>query len=246
MAWWKRSSKAEDTPADPNLPLIRLEGITKIFKGDADEETRALDDVTVDIERGEYVSVSGPSGCGKSTFLSMLALLDAPTKGRYYLQRAARRPAVTSEKARVRNVEIGLIFQSFNLIGDMTVYENVEYPLTLRGVSADERKARVDAALDARRTGPARKAAAGVSVGGTSTAGRDRARHRGASADRAGRRADRQPRLEERRSGDGDVRELNAAGATVCLATHNPRYIAMAKRNLYLFDGKVVPLPIED
>src|SRR5438067_1701439 len=143
MAWWKRSTPA-DPAADPNLPLIRLEGITKIFKGDADEETRALDDVTVDIERGQYVSISGPSGCGKSTFLSMLALLDAPTAGRYTFNGRRVDRLSPAEKARVRNVEIGLIFQSFNLIGDMTVYENVEYPLTVRGVSGEERKARVD------------------------------------------------------------------------------------------------------
>jgi len=246
MAWWKRSSKAEDTPADPNLPLIRLEGITKIFKGDADEETRALDDVTVDIERGQYVSVSGPSGCGKSTFLSMLALLDAPTKGRYTFNGRRVDQLSPSEKARVRNVEIGLIFQSFNLIGDMTVYENVEYPLTLRGVSADERKARVDAALTRVGLGPRAKQRPGSLSGG----------HQQLVAIAraiAGRPpivlADEPTGNLDSKSGEAVMemlRELNAAGSTVCLATHNPRYIAMAKRNLYLFDGKVVPLPIED
>src|SRR6185437_10602877 len=142
-----RQEPPERTP-NGNLPLIRLEGITKPFRGDADEDTRALDDVTVDIGRGEYVSVAGPSGCGKSTFLSILALLDTPTSGRYWLNGRATDRLSSGERARVRNLDVGLIFQSFNLIGDMTVYENVEYPLTLRGVSQADRKARVDAALE--------------------------------------------------------------------------------------------------
>src|SRR6185369_5488013 len=119
----------------------------KIFKGDG-EETRALDDVTLDIQRGEYVAVSGPSGCGKSTFLSVLALLDTPSSGRYWLNGRATDRLSPGEKARVRNLDVGLIFQSFNLIGDMTVYENVEYPLTLRGVGSADRTARVGAALE--------------------------------------------------------------------------------------------------
>jgi putative ABC transport system ATP-binding protein len=133
MAWWGRKSddKAQ-RGRDTNLPIIRLEGITKIFKGDADDETRALDDVTVDVKRGEYVSISGPSGCGKSTFLSILALLDTPTAGHYWLDGRRTDQLTPAERARARSLEIGLIFQSFNLIGDMSVYENVEYPLTLR------------------------------------------------------------------------------------------------------------------
>ena len=131
MAWWNRGSKrtvGEAGPIDPDMPLIRLEGITRLFKGDSDgneAQTRALDDVTVDIGRGEYISVSGPSGCGKSTLLSILAMLDAPTAGRYWFagRRVDRLPP--AEKARMRNLDVGLIFQSFNLIGDMTVYENV-------------------------------------------------------------------------------------------------------------------------
>jgi putative ABC transport system ATP-binding protein len=243
MAWWKRS-KPDDTPPDPNMPLIRLEGITKIFKGDADEETRALDEVTVDIERGQYVSISGPSGCGKSTFLSILALLDAPTKGRYTFNGRRVEQLSPSEKARVRNVEVGLIFQSFNLIGDMTVYENIEYPLTLRGVTADERKTRVGAALERVGLGPRAKQRPGSLSGG----------HQQLVAIAraiAGRPpivlADEPTGNLDSKSGEAVMemlRELNAAGATVCLATHNPRYIAMAKRNIYLFDGRVVPEPV--
>ncbi len=243
MAWWKRS-KPEDTAPAPDMPLIRLEGITKIFKGDADEETRALDDVTLDIDRGEYVAVSGPSGCGKSTFLSMLALLDAPTRGRYSFSGRRVDQLSPSEKARLRNVEIGIIFQSFNLIGDMTVYENVEYPLTLRGVSGDERKARVETALTRVGLGPRAKSRPGSLSGG----------HQQLVAIAraiAGRPpivlADEPTGNLDSKSGEAVMdmlRELNNAGTTLCLATHNPRYIEMAKRNIYLFDGRVVPQPV--
>ncbi len=152
MAWWKRSTAVKDdvAPVDPNMPLIRLEGITKTFKGDAAgeaAETVALDNVTIDIDRGEYISVSGPSGCGKSTLLSILGLLDAPTSGRYWFQGRRVDQLSPGDKARMRNVDVGLIFQSFNLIGDMSVYENVEYPLTLHGVTGADRAARTEAAL---------------------------------------------------------------------------------------------------
>src|SRR3954452_11649592 len=147
--WWRRkSTPAQSAARDETMPLIRLRGIDKTFPGDADEVTRALSGVSVDIGRGEYVSVSGPSGCGKSTFLSILALLEAPTAGHYWLDGREVAALPHAEKARIRNIEIGLVFQSFNLIGDMTVQENVEYPLTLRGVSTNERADRVHAALE--------------------------------------------------------------------------------------------------
>src|SRR5688572_14543994 len=138
MPWWRKRERqpSSEESADPALPLIRLEQVSKVFQGDADEDTRALDDVSVDIQRGEYVAVSGPSGCGKSTFLSILALLDTPTSGRYWLNGRATDRLSPGERARTRNVDIGLIFQSFNLLGDLSVYENVEYPLTLRGTGA--------------------------------------------------------------------------------------------------------------
>src|SRR5262245_12452932 len=135
MAWWRRGrAETPDAVADPNLPLIRLDAVSKVFQGDADEETHALDNVSVDLNRGEYVTVSGPSGCGKSTFLSILALLDTPSQGTYFFGGKPTSRLTLADKARLRNVEIGLVFQSFNLIGDMTVAENVEYPLVIRGV----------------------------------------------------------------------------------------------------------------
>lgn len=157
MAWWKR--KARTSPAstpDADLPLIRLERVSKIFDAGSEEPAVALRDVTVDIDRGEYVSVSGPSGCGKSTFLSILGMLDTPTSGRYRLNGRPVDELTPGERARARNVDIGLVFQSFNLIGDLTVYENVEYPLTLREARPEDRRTRVMAALD--RVGIAAKA----------------------------------------------------------------------------------------
>ena len=246
MPWWRKRGVTPETSApseDPNGPVIRLESVSKVFHTEG-EETRALDSVSVEIARGEYVSVSGPSGCGKSTFLSILGLLDTPTSGRYLLNGRTTDGLSPGERARVRNLDIGLVFQSFNLIGDMTVYENVEYPLTLRGVSADERKTRVEAALDRVGLKPRAKQRPGSLSGG----------HQQLVAIAraiAGRPpivlADEPTGNLDSMSGEAVMemlRELNAAGATVCLATHNPRYIAMAKRNIYLFDGRVVPQPV--
>jgi putative ABC transport system ATP-binding protein len=245
MAWWRREKKetAVETAAS-DMPLIRLQGITKIFRGDADEETRALSDVTVDIGRAEYISVSGPSGCGKSTLLSIMGLLETPTSGRYWLNGRPVEQLSPGERARARNVEIGLIFQSFNLIGDMTVYENVEYPLTLRGVTGSERRDRAQAALE--RVGISNRAKqrpGSLSGGHQQLVAIARAI--------AGRPpillADEPTGNLDSKSGEALMQmmsELHADGATVCLATHNPHYIAMAQRHIYLFDGRVVPEPI--
>lgn len=225
------------------MPLIRLEGITRRFPGDADEETVALRDVTVDIDRGEFVSVSGPSGCGKSTFLSVIGLLDQPTAGRYWLQGRDVSTLSAGERARTRNVDIGLVFQSFNLIGDLSVYENVEYPLTLHGASPDERKRRVEAALERVGLKARAKQRPGQLSGGhqqlVSIARAIAGRPPIVLADEPTGNLD---------SASGEavmamLRELHADGATVCLATHDPRYIAMAHRHIYLFDGAIADTP---
>jgi putative ABC transport system ATP-binding protein len=246
MAWWKRTSQPlPTTSARADLPLIRLEHVSKTFKGEgAEEETRALADISVDIGRGEYVSVSGPSGCGKSTFLALLAMLDTPTSGTYWLNGRAVDRLTPAEKARLRNVEIGLIFQSFNLIADMTVYENVEYPLTLGNTSLAERKVRVDAALTrVGLTGRAKQRPGQLSGGHQQLVAVARAI--------AGRPpillADEPTGNLDSKSGDAlmdMLGELHADGATVCLATHDPRYIARAERHIYLFDGRISPTPV--
>jgi putative ABC transport system ATP-binding protein len=250
MAWWNRSKTAaadETAPVDPNMPLIRFEGITKVFKGDPsgeEAETRALDNVTVDIDRGEYISISGPSGCGKSTMLSILGLLDAPTSGRYWFNGRRVDQLSPGEKARMRNVDVGLIFQSFNLIGDMTVFENVEYPLTLHGVAGAERKARAEAALErVGLTGRSKSRPGSLSGGHQQLVAIARAI--------AGRPpivlADEPTGNLDSTSGEAVMQmleELHAGGATICIATHDPRYIARTTRRIYLFDGRVVPDPV--
>ena len=244
MAWWKRSPQPADTlPVGEQAPLIRLEAVTKIFDGGTEEPAVALRDVTVDIGRAEYISVSGPSGCGKSTFLSILGMLDTPTSGRYFLNGKATDRLSPAERARARNVDIGLVFQSFNLIGDMSVYENVEYPLTLRNARPEDRRARVMAALD--RVGITAKAKhrPGQLSGG----------HQQLVA--IARAIAGQPLmvLADEPTGNLDfasgelvmqtLGELHAGGCTILLATHNPRYIALAQRHIYLFDGRLVDRP---
>ena len=244
MTWWKRSTREVSAPSlDPAAPLITLEGVTKTFFGDADEETHALVDISVSLGRGEYVSVSGPSGCGKSTLLSILALLDTPTRGQQWFNGRRVDQLTPGDKARIRNVDIGLVFQSFNLIGDMTVYENVEYPLTLRNVSVTERQARTHAALE--RVGlvaRARQRPGHLSGGHQQLVAVARAI--------AGRPpillADEPTGNLDSTSGDAlmaMLSELHAGGTTICLATHNPNYIARAGRHIYLFDGRIVDEP---
>ena len=247
MAWWrKRAEPAEpgETTVDPGQPLIRLENVSKVFPGDGgDDETRALDGVSVEITRGEYVSVSGPSGCGKSTFLSILALLDTPTSGRYWLNGRATDRLNPGERARVRNLDVGMIFQSFNLIGEMSVYENVEYPLTIRGVAAAERKALVDAALE--RVGLVGRA---KQHPGSMSGGQQQlvAVARAITGRPAILLADEPTGNLDSKSGEALMQmigELHAAGATVCMVTHDPRWVAQAQRHLYLFDGRLVDRP---
>lgn len=244
MAWWKRSAESSQEALAGGFPLIRLEGIGRVFDGDSEEPAVALRDVTVDIDRGEYISVSGPSGCGKSTFLSILALLDTPTTGRYWLNGRPVDKLSQSERARTRNVDIGLIFQSFNLIADLTVFENVEYPLTLRGVGVEDRRDRVMAALGrVGLTGRAKQRPGSLSGGHQQLVAIARAI--------AG-----QPPivLADEPTGNLDsvagesvmqmLTDLHATGSTLCIATHNPRYIEMAHRHIYLFDGRLADQPV--
>jgi putative ABC transport system ATP-binding protein len=245
MAWWsRRTHDADEKPDNPDMPLIRLEHVSKVFKGDdPTDETRALSDVSTDIGRGEYVSVSGPSGCGKSTFLSILAMLDTPTSGRYFLNGRAVDQLPAAEKARLRNIEIGLIFQSFNLIGDMSVYENVEYPLALRNRAPADRKARADAALERVGLMARAKQRPGQLSGGHQQLV---AIARAIAGRPAILLADEPTGNLDSKAGDALMQmlgELHADGATVCLATHDPRYIALAKRHIYLFDGRITDTP---
>ena len=242
LLWRKREAPAAQR--DGNLPIIRLEGVSKTFKGESDEDTVALDGVSVDIHQGEYVSISGPSGCGKSTFLSVLGLLETPTSGRYWLNGRPTDQLTPAERARVRSLDVGLVFQSFNLIGDMSVYENVEYPLTLRGISASERADRVRAALE--RVG---MTARGKQRPGQLSGGHQQlvAIARAIAGQPPILLADEPTGNLDSKTGDSLMEvlsELHAGGATVCLATHNPNYISLAGRHLYLFDGRLVAQPV--
>jgi putative ABC transport system ATP-binding protein len=219
--------------------LIRLEGIKKVFYTD-EVETHALSDIHLDIRHGEYVAIAGPSGCGKTTLLSILGLLDTPTEGSYTLgsQPVARLSA--SERARVRNRQIGFIFQAFNLIGDLTVYENVELPLTYRGMAADERRKRVQAALE--RVGMSHRMKhfpAQLSGGQQQRVAVARA----VAGDPAILLADEPTGNLDSTNGEAVMellRELHQGGATICMVTHDPRYARHADRSVHLFDGKVV------
>jgi putative ABC transport system ATP-binding protein len=219
--------------------LIHLDGVTKVFLTD-EVETHALSGIHLEIKNGEYVSIAGPSGCGKTTLLSILGLLDTPSDGKYVLNNKEVSDLSFSERARIRNQEIGFIFQAFNLIGDLTVYENVELPLTYRGMASKERKERVQEALE--RVGMShrmkhypsqlsggqqqRVAVARAVVGKPSIL------------------------LADEPTGNLDSRnsesvmelleELHKDGATICMVTHDPRFARYAGRSIHLFDGRVV------
>jgi len=220
--------------------LIQIEGLTKVFYTD-EIETHALSGVYLSIARGEYVAMSGPSGCGKSTLLSILGLLDTPTSGEYTLNGKAVANLNFAERSRIRNQEIGFIFQSFNLIGDLTVFENVELPLTYRsGMAASERRDRVTQALE--RVGMAHRVRhfpAQLSGGQQQRVAVARALAGTPSI----LLADEPTGNLDSRNGEAVMKllaELHAEGATICMVTHDNRFAAHAQRQVHLFDGKVV------
>jgi len=219
--------------------LIHLEGVTKVFVTD-EVETHALAGIQLDIQKGEYLSIAGPSGCGKSTLLAILGLLDSPTEGTYILNGKPVQNLKLRERARIRNREIGFIFQAFNLIGDLTVYENVELPLTYRGMPGAERKTRVHDALE--RVGMSHRMKhypSQLSGGQQQRVAVARALGGNPSillADEPTGNLD---------SANGEavmdlLRELHRCGATICMVTHDPRYASYADRSIHLFDGRIV------
>src|SRR5688572_12522494 len=220
-------------------PLIRLDGIKKVFFTD-EVETHALAEIHLTIAKGEYVSIAGPSGCGKSTLLSILGLLDTPTEGSYTLNGQPVANLDFAARARIRNKEIGFIFQSFNLIGDLTVFENVELPLTYRGMNAVDRKESAMRALERVGMGHRVKHYPSQLSGGQ--------QQRVAVARALGGKpsillADEPTGNLDSKNGDAVMdllRDLHREGATICMVTHDPRFARYAERSVHLFDGRVV------
>ncbi|MFZ0771473.1 MAG: ABC transporter ATP-binding protein [Candidatus Sulfotelmatobacter sp.] len=221
-------------------PLIQIEDLTKIFYTD-EVETHALDGIHLTIHKGEYLAMSGPSGCGKSTLLSIIGLLDTPTSGNYRLNNQPVETLDFAQRSRIRNQEIGFIFQSFNLIGDLTVYENVELPLTYRQkMPAADRKARVLESLE--RVGMAHR----VRHYPSQLSGGQQQRIAVARA-LAGHPsillADEPTGNLDSRNGEAVMellQNLHSDGATICMVTHDSRFAKHAQREVHLFDGKVV------
>src|SRR5919112_79609 len=220
-------------------PLIHLDSVSKVFVTD-EVETHALSGIHFTVRKGEYLSIAGPSGCGKSTLLAILGLLDTPTDGVYYLNGKPVTGLKMSERARIRNREIGFIFQAFNLIGDLDVYENVELPLTYRGMPSAERKQRVQEALE--RVGMShrmRHYPAQLSGGQQQRVAVARAVVGRPSI-----------LLADEPTGNLDSKnaeavmdllaDLHRDGATICMVTHDPRFARYAQRTIHLFDGRVV------
>ena len=219
--------------------LLVMDGVTKVFTTD-EVETHALAGIHLNLKRGEYVSISGPSGCGKSTLLAILGLLDSPSSGSYVLNGRPVQSLKLAERARIRNREIGYIFQAFNLIGDLTVYENVELPLTYRGMSGAERKKRVVEALE--RVGMSHR----IKHYPSQLSGGQQQRvavARALGGDPSILLADEPTGNLDSQNGEQVMelmRELHRGGATICMVTHDPRYAKYADREIHLFDGRIV------
>jgi putative ABC transport system ATP-binding protein len=219
--------------------LLRLNNIGKVFHTD-ELETHALNEIDLDISKGEYVSISGPSGCGKSTLLSLLGLLDTPSSGDYMLNGTPVENLSFRQRARIRNREIGFIFQSFNLIGDLTVAENVELPLVYRGMAAPERKKRAHDALERVGIVPRMKHYPSQLSGGQQ---QRVAVARAVAGEPAILLADEPTGNLDSSSGMAVMElmaELHRDGATICMVTHDDRYATFAERIVSLFDGKIV------
>ena len=219
--------------------LIRLEGLKKVFLTE-DVETHALSEINLEIHQGEYVAITGPSGCGKSTLLSILGLLDSPTEGNFWLNGKPVAELSRSERARIRNLEVGFIFQSFNLIGDMTVYQNVELPLMYRGMNAAERKQRVSQALTKMGMGHRADHVPSQLSGGQQ---QRVAVARAVAGEPLILLADEPTGNLDSTNGQAVMellRDLHRNGATICMVTHDPHYAQFADRTIHLFDGQIV------
>lgn len=221
-----------------NGTLIKMQGVSKVFFTD-ELETHALDSIDLEIKKGEYLAIAGPSGCGKSTLLAILGLLDSPTEGDYLLNGQPVSTLKLGDRSRIRNREIGFIFQAFNLIGDLTVYENVELPLTYRGMASAERKEKVQHAL--KRVEMAHRAKhypAQLSGGQQQRVAVARA----LVGDPMILLADEPTGNLDSKNGDSVMdllRDIHQSGATICMVTHDPRYINYAERTVHLFDGRI-------
>src|SRR3989449_10402550 len=224
--------------------VIQLEQLSKVFLTD-EVETHALTGIDLTIQKGEYVSIEGPSGCGKSTLLSIIGLLDAPTDGKYSLNGSAVEELNLSERARIRNREVGFIFQSFKLIGDLNVYENVELPLTYRGMASSERKERVHNALDRVVMNHRTKHYPSQLSGGQQ---QRVAVARALAGSPSILLADEPTGNLDSRNAEAVMdllRDLHREGSTICMVTHDPRFARHAERQIHLFDGRVVEESVE-
>ena len=219
--------------------LIQLTAVSKIFETD-EVETHALSDVDLEIHSGEYVSISGPSGCGKTTLLSILGLLDSPSRGTYSLDQRPVGDLSPAQRARVRSQQIGFIFQSFNLIGDLSVYDNVELPLTYQGVPTRERREKVESALERVQMSHRAKHMPSQLSGGQQ---QRVAVARAVVGDPLILLADEPTGNLDSANGEQVMdlmHQLHKGGSTICMVTHDPRYAEHAQRTVHLFDGQIV------